>query len=85
MGLRKHEGQGCILADEMYVPPAVQFSGHSDEKYFRTCRGMGKTLQVRFHVLIYPYTLVYSARSRQLRSVGLCLVGIFVEMSRSHR
>lgn len=51
MGLRKHEGQGCILADEMYamefivskipahIPPAV--------------RGLGKTLQVSLpsHVL----------------------------------
>ena len=31
MGLRKHEGQGCILADEMYVSaPVFKLSCRSD-------------------------------------------------------
>lgn len=42
MGLRKHEGQGCILADEMYCFLT------SDVFAYKTntlTRGMGKTLQ----------------------------------------
>ncbi len=41
MGLRKHEGQGCILADEMYACLAIYQS-----QVLTSRRGMGKTLQV---------------------------------------
>lgn len=44
MGLRKHEGQGCILADEMFGL-ALSFRRWSD---LILDRGLGKTLQVSF-------------------------------------
>lgn len=40
MGMRKHEGQGCILADEMY--DIIVIRRLSDCLF----RGLGKTLQV---------------------------------------
>jgi len=44
MGLRKHEGQGCILADEMFVASClVSEVTHLYDSH----RGLGKTLQVR--------------------------------------
>lgn len=44
MGLRKHEGQGCILADEMLVA----FCLMSEVIHlYNSHRGLGKTLQVR--------------------------------------
>lgn len=59
MGLRKHEGQGCILADEMYVSlfrwaPALLIHCIT--------RGLGKTLQVyksraSFLIIIYQTIL----------------------------
>ena len=45
MGMRKHDGQGCILADEMcdgnlslLKVPLISI--------YRACRGLGKTIQV---------------------------------------
>jgi hypothetical protein len=47
MGLRKHEGQGCILADEMWA-------FYSFYSYLTLTivvrRGLGKTLQVMLFV-----------------------------------
>ena len=40
MGI-KHDGKGCILADEMYVLPL-----YCPQIIIISCRGMGKTLQV---------------------------------------
>jgi len=45
MGLRKHEGQGCILADEMSV-----FLFHYESHLSIPRRGLGKTLQVGYYV-----------------------------------
>lgn len=45
MGMKKHEGQGCILADEMYVAPilpALEFA----RQVSWAPRGLGKTIQV---------------------------------------
>jgi len=44
MGLRKHEGQGCVLADEMFVP---FFLMSRVIHLYNSHRGLGKTLQVR--------------------------------------
>jgi hypothetical protein len=47
MGLRKHEGQGCILADEMFVASRLMSEvAHLYDSH----RGLGKTLQVRSRV-----------------------------------
>ena len=43
MGMRGHEGRGCILADEMYVVSQVVCGLKVTQS---SCRGMGKTLQV---------------------------------------
>lgn len=43
MGLRKHRGQGCILADEMFVSCFCS-RVKTGSLIFR--RGLGKTLQV---------------------------------------
>jgi hypothetical protein len=44
MGLRKHEGQGCILADEMFVASCLM---SEVTHLYDSHRGLGKTLQVR--------------------------------------
>ena len=49
MGLRKHEGQGCILADEMFVT----FSFSLAARLYKFLRGLGKTLQVRSRMYLY--------------------------------
>jgi len=47
MGLRKHEGQGCILADEMFVASCLM---SEVAHLYDSRRGLGKTLQVRSRV-----------------------------------
>jgi hypothetical protein len=49
MGLRKHEGQGCILADEMY--DSYAHCAYSFLTALVDQRGLGKTLQVSAAIL----------------------------------
>lgn len=53
MGMRKHEGQGCILADDMWV--LMVWFGHSA---LMLHRGLGKTLQVRYRDASSFYSLL---------------------------
>lgn len=69
MGMRKHEGQGCILADEMYVVLVIQ---RQSDRFFR---GLGKTLQVQTFLRFTPLSLLIGFRrsySSGHFSVGLC-------------
>jgi len=60
MGYRSHDGQGCILADEMSVLN-FQLTFLITANHIIACRGLGKTLQVWRLELLHTRLTPHSA------------------------